>query len=164
MAEDFEQAFAEYQETVRRFLVRLTRHPELAEELTQETFYQALKHWKSFRGDCSLSTWLCTIAKRQYLNCLRKERAIPVEEVPETPTPDITDALVASDRRMAAHRLLHRLPEPYREVFTLRTFGELDHREIGSLFDKSDAWSRQTYYRARQMLTRMAKEEWNDEE
>lgn len=164
MAEDFEKAFEAYEETVRRFLMSLTRHPGLAEELTQETFYQALKHWKSFRGECSLSTWLCTIAKRQYLNCMRREPMVPIDEIPEPSSPDITDALVESDRRMTAHRLLHRLPEPFREVFTLRTFGGLDHREIGSLFDKSDAWSRQTYYRARQMLTRMAKEEWNDEE
>ena len=164
MAEDFEKAFAEYQETVRRFLMRLTRHPDLAEELTQETFYQALRHWKSFRGDCSVSTWLCTIAKRQYLNCLRRAPELPLEHIPEPGTPDITDALIDSDRQMAAHRLLHQLPEPFREVFTLRTFGGLDHRQIGSLFGKSDAWSRQTYYRARQMLTRMAKEEHLDEE
>ena len=164
MAEDFERAFADYQDTVRRFLLRLTRHPDLAEELTQETFYQALRHWKSFRGDCSVPTWLCTIARRQYLNCLRRQPELPLGQIPEPVAPDITDALIDSDRQMTAHRLLHRLPEPFREVFTLRTFGGLEHRQIGSLFGKSDAWSRQTYYRARQMLTRMAKEEWNDEE
>ena len=164
MAEDFEKAFEAYQDTVRRFLLRLTRHPDLAEELTQETFYQALRHWKSFRGDCSVSTWLCTIAKRQYLNCLRRVPELPLERIPEPSAPDITDALIDSDRQMAAHRLLHRLPEPYREVFTLRTFGGLDHSQIGSLFGKSNTWSRTTYYRARQMLTHLAKEERLNEE
>ena len=60
---------------------------------------------------------------------------------------------------MAAHRLVHRLPEPMREVFTLRTFGDLSHQQIGSLFGKSDSWARVTYYRARQMLQQMAKED-----
>ena len=76
---------------------------------------------------------------------------------------DVTDALVRSDRLMAAHRLVHRLPEPMREVFTLRTFGDLSHAQIGSLFGKSDSWARVTYYRARQQLSQMSKEEWTDE-
>jgi len=50
-----------------------------------------------------------------------------------------------------------------REVFTLRTFGDLTHAQIGSLFGKSDSWARVTYYRARQMLSQMVKEEWKDE-
>ena len=135
---DFEQTYREYEQMIHRFLLRLCGNANLAEELTQETFYQAFKHWGSFRGQSSVSTWLCTIAKRQLY---------------------ISDALADSDRMMAAHRLVHRLPEPMREVFTLRTFGDLSHQQIGSLFGKSDSWARVTYYRARQMLQQMAKED-----
>ena len=73
--------------------------------------------------------------------------------------PDLAERLVSSDQRLSVFRLLHDLPEPYREVFTLRTFGELSHAEIGSLFGKSESWSRVTYYRGRQLLRRMAEEE-----
>jgi len=161
---DFEETYAQYEAMIRGFLMRLTGNTHLAEELTQETFYQALKHWDSFRGESSVSTWLCTIAKRLYLNVLRRKPTLPLEQTREQAVPDIADAIVDSDRVMAVHRLLHQLPEPFREVFTLRTFGGLSHGQIGSLFGKRDAWARVTYYRARQLLSQMAKEEWNDEE
>lgn len=163
MAADFEQTYREYQQMIHAFLLRLCGNSHLAEELTQETFYQAFKHWGSFRGQSSVSTWLCTIAKRQLYNAVRRKDALPIEEAVHTSGPDVADALVDSDRMMAAHRLVHRLPEPMREVFTLRTFGDLSHAQIGSLFGKSDSWARVTYYRARQMLQSMAKEEKWDE-
>ncbi len=164
MSDNFEQTYREYQQMIYAFLLRLCGNVHLAEELTQETFYQAFKHWGDFRGQSSVSTWLCTIAKRQLYNAVRRKDALPLEEAAEKSGRDIADALVDSDRMMAAHRLVHRLPEPMREVFTLRTFGDLSHAQIGSLFGKSDSWARVTYYRARQMLQTMAKEEWNDEE
>ncbi len=163
MAADFEQTYREYQQMVCGFLLRLCGNVHLAEELIQETFYQAFKHWDSFRGQSSVSTWLCTIAKRQLYNAVRRKDVLPIPEEMQSSTPDVAVALVDSDRMMAAHRLVHRLPEPMREVFTLRTFGDLSHGQIGSLFGKSDSWARVTYYRARQLLQQMAKEEWNDE-
>lgn len=163
MSADFEQTYQEYQQMIQAFLLRLCGNAHLAEELTQETFYQAFRHWDDFRGQSSVSTWLCTIAKRLLYNTVRKKELFPLEEAANASADDVTDALVQSDRKMAAHRLVHRLPEPMREVFTLRTFGDLSHAQIGSLFGKSDSWARVTYYRARQMLQTMAKEEWNDE-
>lgn len=50
------------------------------------------------------------------------------------------------------HRALHRLREPYKEVFWLRAFGELGFAQIGALFDKTESWARVTYYRARMMI------------
>ncbi len=160
----FEDTYREYQQMIHAFLLRLCGNEHLAEELTQETFYQALKHWGEFRGQASVSTWLCTIAKRQLYNTVRRKELLPLEEAVHASGEDVTDALVRSDRMMAAHRLIHRLPEPMREVFTLRTFGDLSHAQIGSLFGKSESWARVTYYRARQQLQQMAKEaQWHEE-
>lgn len=161
--DDFEAAYREHQQMVERFLLRLCGNQYLAEELTQETFVQALRHWDDFRGQGSRSTWLCTIAKRLLYSTIRRKETLPLEEADAIPAQDVTDALVESDRMMAAYRLVHRLPEPLREVFTLRTFGDLSHGQIGSLFGKSDSWARVTYYRARQQLSQMVKEEWYDE-
>jgi len=164
VSRDFEKTYREYQQMIHAFLLRLCGNAHLAEELTQETFYQALKHWGEFRGQSSVSTWLCTIAKRLLYNAVRQKAPLALDEAANAADEDVTDALVRSDRMMAAHRLVHRMPEPMREVFTLRTFGDLSHAQIGSLFGKSDSWARVTYYRARQMLNQMAKEEtWNDE-
>lgn len=153
--EAFERLCQEEYQTVRLFLVRLCGDAALAEELTQETFYQAMRGWKKFRGQCAASTWLCGIAKRQFFQYCRKPRPVPVAEVPDTPGESIEDRLLRKETRMTAHRLLHDLPEPYKEVLTLRTFGELTHEEIGALFGKTAAWARVTYYRGRQMLAAM---------
>lgn len=158
--DSFEEAYAQHEALVRGFLRRLCGDDALAEELTQETFYQAMRHWRDFRGQASVSTWLCTIGKRLYYDFCRKKSPTPMAEVPrQGEAPDLAERLVSSDQRLSVFRLLHDLPEPYREVFTLRTFGELSHAEIGSLFGKSESWSRVTYYRGRQLLRRMAEEE-----
>ena len=86
---EFERACQEEYTRVRSFLVRLTGDYALAEELTQETFYQALKQWKSFRGQCAPSTWLCGIAKRLYFTWCRRPPPTPVEVLPEEA--DFTD-------------------------------------------------------------------------
>ena len=153
--EKFERLCHDEYQTVRLFLVRLCGDAALAEELTQETFYQAMRGWKKFRGQCAASTWLCGIAKRQFFQYCRKPRPLPVEQLPEVPGESVEDRLLRKETRLEAHRLLHDLPEPYKEVLTLRTFGELTHEEIGALFGKTAAWARVTYYRGRQMLAAM---------
>lgn len=55
---------------------------------------------------------------------------------------------------MEIYQALHRLRDPYKEVFSLRVFGELSFREIGGLFEKSEHWACVTYHRARQMILR----------
>lgn len=154
---DFERIFSEQYQTVRKFLLRLSGDEHLSDELTQETFYLAMKQWKDFRGQCQLSTWLCGIAKRQYFQWRRKPPPTPVEDVPAGA--DFTDPLLDKEQRITIHRLLHSLPEPYREVVTLRTFGELTLEEIGGLFGKSGGWARTIYYRGRQQLNHLWKEE-----
>ena len=144
--------------TVWKFLIHLTGDEDLTDELTQETFYQAARQWKEFRGQCQAATWLCSIAKRLYFTWCRRPLPTPVERLPEE-SADFTDELLDRERRVTVHRLLHTLPEPYREVVTLRTFGDLSHEEIGAPFGKSASWARMIYYRGRQQLSRMMKEE-----
>lgn len=154
--EDFEAVYGEYREMVYRFLLRLCANRNLAEELTQETFYRAMRQWARFRGACSVSTYLCAIAKRLYIDTLRRAKLPLALEPP--PAQDVADTLIESDRHMTAQRVLHALGEPYREVFTLRTFCDLSHAQIGELFGKSESWARVTYFRARQMLAQSIKE------
>ncbi len=55
----------------------------------------------------------------------------------------------------AVHQFLHSMKEPYKEVFSLRTFGELSFDKIGRLFGKSAGWARVTFYRAKKTNTRI---------
>ena len=65
---------------------------------------------------------------------------------------DFAAAFEDKDLALRIHRLLHRLPEPYREVFLLRVLGELSFRDIGSLFEKGENWACVTYHRARKKI------------
>ena len=149
---DAEAVYEQNRDLVYGYLFGLCRDSELAQELTQETFFQALKKLGQFRGESSVGTWLCAIARNQYYLALRKPKAASLEETPEPQTPDFADYIANHSLAMSAYKVLHRLEEPYREVFTLRTFCDLSHRDIAELFGKSESWARVTYYRAKQML------------
>ena len=155
--------YREYSGTVKAFLIRISGNAELAEELTQETFYRAIKSINRFDGKSSLSTWLCSIAKHLYLDAIRKQKNAPAAFEDSCVEEDFTERIHRQDQIMIAHRMLHLLDEPYREVFTLRTFCDLTHAQIADLFGKSESWSRVTYYRARQQLQDAMKENENEE-
>ena len=122
-----------------------------AEEVTQETFFRALASIDQFRGDCQLRVWLCQIARNQYLSlCRERKRRGELEKDPGDD--GIERGFADRDAARRLHRLLHNLPEPYKEVFSLRTFGELPFSQIGELFGKTESWARVTYFRARQKL------------
>ena len=159
-----EEMYDRWSGMVKAYLTRLSGSSELAEELTQETFYQAVRSIDRFDGRCSAGTWLCGIAKHLYIDAVRRRK--PTEPLPEDiPSgEDFAEELVRKDQAMIAHRYLHSLEEPYREVFTLRTFCDLSHPQIAELFKKSEAWSRVTYYRARCMLQEAMKENQHEKE
>jgi len=161
---DFEALYSAYFARVYRFLLGLSRSADLAEELTQATFERALRHDSQFAGRCDITTWLCSIARNCYYDHLRRQkREQPTAVLPERGGPDFTDALLDREQALRIHRALHALDEPYKEVFSLRVFGELEHKQIGALFGKSENWSRVTFYRAKALLRDMLKEEENNE-
>jgi RNA polymerase sigma-70 factor (ECF subfamily) len=154
---DFEEVYTREFPGVYKYLLALSGSPALAEELTQETFYRAIKNSETFRGTCKLSVWLCQIGKNLYISQLRKERhfkALSPDEMNQERTthPDPEETLLRRDTAMTIHRLLHALPEPYKEVFSLRILGELSFAQIGDLFGKSESWARVTYHRAKLKL------------
>ena len=125
-----------------------------AEEITQETFFRAFSKQSEFRGESDEVTWLCAIAKNFFLD--EKRRRNRTEPIPEEDMPDTGKSMeqkaLDRDTSFRIHLALHALEEPYREVFELRVFGELSFREIGTIFGKTENWSRVTYHRARLRL------------
>lgn len=151
--QDFDRIYAEYYAEVYKFVLTLCRDAALAEEITQESFFKALKHIDSFHGDCKIGTWLCKIAKNTLYSYTRKQ---------DRQTELLVDGLISEESleqrfadketAYAIHEVLHTLNEPYKEVFWLRTFGELSYGQIAALFGKSESWARVTYYRAKIMI------------
>lgn len=148
---DFEELYRQHFGDVYRYILALCRDPATAEEITQQTFFKALTAIDSFRGDCQLRVWLCQIARNQYRTyCRSQAQRSETHPEPTAEGPELD--FMNKDTAIRLHQLLHRLEEPYKEVFSLRTFGELPFAQIAALFGKSESWARVTYFRARQKL------------
>ena len=149
--ESFDQVYEEYFEQVYRYILSISQNQNLAEEITQETFYKALRSLDKFRGESSLKSWLCAIAKNIWISGQRKKKAEPIEEVDTIADTSIgpEESIMLQDQSMHIHRLLHEIDEPYREVFTLRTLDQLSFGDIGDIFGKSANWACVVYHRAR---------------
>lgn len=152
----FQEIYEKYAQPVYRFLLSLSGNEDLAEELLQETFYQALTHIERFEGRCSLYTWLCQIGKNAWLReCRRSKRYSEVcwedLKLPDsTPSPEAQ--AIARDEYRRARRALQKLEEPYRDVFILHALGGVRLKEIAAVYGKSESWARVTYFRARQQI------------
>lgn len=155
---DFEEVYNLYFRDVYKYALSISRDAAMAEEITQETFFKALQSIDRFDGRCRLYVWLCQIAKNTYLSLCRKQHR--GEEFEEEPGDDgIEDDVMAKEDSLAIHRILHDLPEPYKEVFSLRTFGELSFAQIAALFGRTESWARVTYYRAKLEIQKRIEEE-----
>ena len=132
----------------------LSQNESVAEEITQETFFKALRHIDRFNGNCKLYVWLCQIAKNTYFSYYKNEkRCCSDSDVDQVDiTTDLEKTFLDNDTAKRLHHLLHHLREPYKEVFTLRVFGDLPFAQIGELFGKSDSWARLVFYRAKKEL------------
>lgn len=151
---DFERVYREYFDPVYRYALALTRDVHAAEELTQETFFKAMQAIDGFRGQSGVKTWLCGIAKNAFLSEQRRKKPEALDGQPERA--DAAEgpeaAAIEKDESRRIHRALHALPEPYKEVFSLRVFGQLSFRDIGELFGKTDNWACVVYHRARSKI------------
>lgn len=148
---EFQKVYDQYFKDVYKYALSLSRDPHVAEEITQETFFKAMKNIDSFRGQCRLYVWLCQIAKNTYLTQCRRQSAVDWEG--EAPAGEsLEEQLLTKEAAYEIHKVLHGLPEPYKEVFSLRVFGELPFVQIGELFGKTESWARVTYHRARMKI------------
>ncbi len=148
---EFEEIYSEYFKDVYRYVLCLTKNKSITDDITQETFFKALKNINSFKGNCKMSVWLCQIAKNLYFSYLKKEKNNfkRVEDIVDVFDVDFEQKIVDDESTFEIHKLLHNLEEPYKEVFTLRFFGDLSFLKIAELFGKTESWARVTYHRAR---------------
>ena len=155
--EAFSQLVVQYERLVYTVCFQLVRDAAAAEDLTQETFYKALDAIDGFKGGCALNVWLCQIAKNTLTDTYRRQkRELPplddtLTDVP-SPAPLPGEELEQREGALSLYQKLHALPEPYREVFWLRVYGELTFAEIAALHHKTESWARVTFYRARMKM------------
>ena len=149
--------YRDYANTVYRYLMSLTRDSDLAEELTQETFYQAIRTIDRYDESCKITTWLCSIAKNTLLSYRRKHPVCETIEERDQTGSSAEDQALAKLGHIDLLKHLHALDEPYREVLYLRIFGELSFKEIGEVLGKNENWARVTFYRGKEKLGKEVK-------
>lgn len=150
---ELEDIYKTYFQDVYYFILAMSGNPHIAEEITQETFFKALKGIKHFQGKCSVKSWLCQIAKNEYISYTRKKHYTDQELTEQMSVKgrakDPEQCMMQKDEAMSIYQVLHYLDEPYKEVFTLKVLGELSYKEIAQIFEKQETWARVTYHRAR---------------
>jgi len=148
---DFDGIYAEYIKDVYRYAYSLCRNEAIAEDITQETFFKAMKNIESFKENCKIRVWLCQITKNTYYSFCKRERIYI--ELPDEQglygAEGLEQELITIETAFEVHKALHKLSEPYKEVFSLRQFGDLSFSQIAELFDKTESWARVTYHRAK---------------
>ena len=130
--DSMDQMYRKHSQMIYAFLLSKCGDGLLAEELTQETFYQAVKSLDRFKGQSSASTWLCGIANNVWLAHLRKQKrsgeifssdendsgfTSASAESPE-------DNFIRKSDNLALMKALHQIKEPMREVLYLRLMDE----------------------------------------
>ena len=162
--ESTETIYQKYANTVYQYLLSMTHDPDLSEELTQETFYQAIRSIGKYDGSSKITTWLCAIAKNQLLTYRRKNpETVPLEIETDEGTVSVIDQktsarsveseFIDEEEKTRVLRILHtKIREPQREILYLRSFGGLSFKEIGEIFSQSENWARVNFYRGKEQL------------
>lgn len=151
---EFEDIYKNYFKDIFLYIYSLSGDRHIAEDITAETFMKAIKSIERFKGNCDIRVWLCQIAKNCYFSFLRKKKkTVHLDELSEQKDNFNFEQIISStEESMEIHEILHNLDEPYKEVFSLRVFGELSFKQIACLFGKSDNWACVTYHRARNKI------------
>ena len=169
MEELFEKIYRENFSRIYAFIFKLTRDPDLSEELTQETFYQAFLSFHRFEGKCDIFTWLASIAKHSYYKYLRKNRIsgnlfdftelekyfISHGELGDNPA----DAVQVKAMREKVADSVTQLPDKYRDVVLLRIYADMPFSQIAAALDITENSAKVIFFRAKKKLSEDLKDE-----
>lgn len=156
--EVFEQIYRDHYKRVYAFLYKLCRNSETAEDLTQETFYQAYISLGRFDGSCELLTWLISIAKNLFFKYLRstKNDSMTIDlyitdlEAPLSDEPGYR--LIREVEIADVRRAIDAMPKKYSEVLVLRIYAELPYEEIARKLGISVNSAKVIFHRAKNFI------------
>ena len=119
---EFEKIYRDYFDDVFLYIKRLSGSEDIAEDITSEAFYKAMRSIKGVLFN------------------------LPAFEG------NAEEQILKRDEAMRVRKILRSIPDPYREVFMWRVFAQLSYKQIGELFGKTENWACVTYHRARSMI------------
>ena len=156
----FEEIYAGYYSYIFDHIYYKCGSKELAEDITQETFFSFWRRIGAFRGECSVKTWLLRIANNKLIDHLRKTGTATIEL-----TDDIAAPVNEIDNIIEQYSVKHfqecilRLPTVYREVLLLYLDRDVPLKEISGMYGKSQSWAKVIFFRTKKMLQEMMNDE-----
>lgn len=163
--QEIEKLYEEYYQIVYKYLLCLTKNSDIAEELTQETFYKVIKKIHTFKGKSKFSVWICEIAKNLWYDELRKKKykIVSYDEIKDyninQKGNDIEKEYISKETIKETNEKIEKLDIQTKKVMYLRLKGDMSFKEIGVILGKTETWARVTFYRGKQRI----KEESNNE-
>lgn len=150
---EFDLIYDEYFQDVYKFILSLSKNVQITEDVIQDTFIKALKNVTKLRDDTKIKPWLFQIAKNTYISYVSKNiKNISIDEIEIASTRNEELDILNKDTVKRVRKLLHKMKEPYKEIFYLRVFADLSFKEIAEIFDKQEAWARQIFHRSKIMI------------
>ncbi|HKC94812.1 MAG TPA: sigma-70 family RNA polymerase sigma factor [Nitrospira sp.] len=169
-AQEFDRLYRDHVDLIYRYAHRLCGEVEAAKDLVQETFLNAYRGLKDFRGEAQISTWLYTIASRACMRMRRKRKGEPERElsldefVPtsegefrlQIPIDGLTpeQALQNKELREALDQAINKLPKKYRMTLVLRDMEGLSAKEVGTIMGLTERAVKSRLHRARLFVRR----------
>lgn len=151
---EIEELYRQYYDVIFKYLMCLSKNKEIAEDLTQETFYKMIKKINTYKGKAKFSVWLCEIAKNTYYDELRKNKKISKNEEIDNIISDqnLEIDCIEKEQKLKTYEKINQLDEISRRVLYLRINSELSFKEIGEILGKTENWARVTFYRGKQKI------------
>ena len=156
--------YKKYCKCVYNFLYKLTNDIELSEELTQETFYTAIKKINTLNKKESIRTWLYQIAKNKWKDYLKKNKKANIDLDENTvenlvANYDIEEYMIAKDNIIEFYKKIHMLDIDTREIIYLKIIRNFTFKEISQILGKNEEWARTKFYRGKLKLKESLKDE-----
>lgn len=153
---DIEDICNKYYKNVYKYLISLSHNPNIAEELTQETFCVAIKEVNKFKGNCEIITWLCIIAKHLYYQYSKKMIYENIDNINEISNISIEDTYILNQDKLELYRGIQKITENERNVIYLRLLG-LSFKEISEIVEKNETWAKVVFHRGKKELMKYIK-------
>ncbi len=160
--DDITKILDEYTDHVYKYLFCLTHEYNLAEELTQETIYRAMKNINKLRDENKVEAWLCKIAKNLWLQELKyrkKNIGMNVEDLTKVEMEqNLEEVFLEKQNKRILYDIIEKFEEEDKELVYLRIIDNLKFKEIANITGKTETWARVTYYRLKRQIMREVKE------
>lgn len=156
---DFASIYDAYYQDVYLYLMKLTNgRKDLAEELTQETFYQVFISIHRFKGDSKIKTWITEIAKHTCFNYFKKNRIMDNiedsdwERSSSSQMKPVEAYLLKAEQQEELRSAILSLEKKYRDVVLYRVYYELSFQKVGQLLRISENSAKVLFFRAKTMI------------